>query len=293
MKTRTPIVAGQFYPAGRQSCLADVKRCIESGTIPAELPRVITAGIVPHAGWTFSGPLAALVLSAIKLRSDNISTIVIFGACHGYFGPHPAVEDSDCWETPLGDAPVDTHLRDLLIQEHRVKLDPAAHRREHSIEVQVPFIQHLFPQARILPILVPPVAKPVEFGEALAERLFKSGTNVAYIGSTDLTHYGPRYGFTPMGSGPEGLRWASMVNDRRFIDLALRLEPAELLSGAMDCGNACGPGAAAATVSAARKCGSGPGVLLAYTTSNEILLKETGTISRESVGYAAIVFGPS
>lgn len=293
MKTRKPVVAGQFYPASRQSCLADIRRCIESGTLGDDLPHAIVAGIVPHASWTFSGPVAALVFSAIKRQSHKVGTFVICGACHGYFGSHAAVEDHDQWETPLGNIPIDTSLRDLLVQEGLVKVEPGAHRQEHSIEVQVPFIQFLFPEARILPILVPPAAAPVDFGEALAKWIPSSGSDVVYIGSTDLTHYGPRYGFTPMGAGPEGLRWASTVNDRRFIDLALRLEPAELLAGAMDSGNACGPGAAAAVVAAARKAGADKGCLLAYTNSNEILLKEMGTISRESVGYVAMVFGPS
>lgn len=224
MKTRKPVVAGQFYPGTRQSCLADVQRCIESGTFTADLPRSITAGIVPHAGWTFSGPVAAMVFAAIKQRSDNVATFVICGACHGYFGPAPAVDDHDQWETPLGHVPVDTKLRDFLVREHLVTVDPSAHYHEHSVEVQVPFIQFLFPKAKILPILVPPVATPVDLGEALATRVPTSRPNTVYIGSTDLTHYGPRYGFTPMGSGPEGLRWATVVNDRRFIDLALRLE---------------------------------------------------------------------
>jgi AmmeMemoRadiSam system protein B len=293
MKTRKPVVAGQFYPDSRRSCLADIQRCIESGTLEAELPRSVVAGIVPHAGWTFSGPLAAMVFSAIKRQSHNVATFIICGACHGYFGPRPAVEDHDQWETPLGNVVVDTNLRDMLVRDNLVEVEPAAHRREHSIEVQVPFIQFLFPQAKILPILVPPVATPVEFGERLAGRVSTLGSSLVFIGSTDLTHYGPRYGFTPMGAGPEGLRWASEVNDRRFIDLAARLEASELLTGAMDNGNACGPGAAAAVVAAARKAGAAKGYLLAHTNSNEILLKETGTISRESVGYVAIVFGPS
>jgi MEMO1 family protein len=293
MKTRKPAVAGQFYPASRQSCLADIRRCIESETLGADLPGSVVAGIVPHAGWTFGGPLAALVFSAVARQSHNIGTLVICGACHGYFGSQAVVEDNDQWETPLGNVPVDTALRDLLVKEGQVRVEPAAHRQEHSIEVQVPFIQFLFPQARILPILVPPAAGPVEFGEEIADRIASTGASVAYIGSTDLTHYGPRYGFTPMGAGPEGLRWASTVNDRHFIDLALRLEAAELLAGAMDNGNACGPGAAAATVAAARKAGADKGCLLAYTNSNEILLKEMGTVSRESVGYVAMVFGCS
>ncbi len=293
MNTRKPAVAGQFYPGTRSSCLADVKRCLESGTRTVDLPRTVVAGIVPHAGWTFSGPTAALVFSAIQRQSHNVATFIICGACHGYFGPEPAVEDHDQWETPLGNVAVDTTLRDLLVREHLVQVDPAAHRHEHSIEVQVPFIQFLFPEAKILPILVPPVAAPVEFGEALARRAAASVGPVAYIGSTDLTHYGPRYGFIPKGAGPEGLRWATEVNDRRFIDLALHLEPAALLAGAMDNGNACGPGAAAATIAAARTTGADKGFLLAHTNSNEILLKEMGTISRESVGYVAIVFGVS
>jgi AmmeMemoRadiSam system protein B len=293
MKTRKPAVAGQFYPGSRQSCLADVQRCIESAAPSAELPHSVVAGIVPHAGWTFSGPTAALVFSAIKRRSDNVATFIICGACHGYFGPDPVVDDHDQWETPLGAVAVDADLRDFLVRERLVQVEPTAHRGEHSVEVQVPFIQFLFPDAKIVPVLVPPVATPVEFGEAMAGRIAASGAAVVYIGSTDLTHYGPRYGFTPMGAGPEGLRWATAVNDRRFIDLALHLQAAELLAGAMDNGYACGPGAAAATIAAARKAGADKGFLLAHTNSNEILLKEIGTISRESVGYVAMVFGPA
>jgi AmmeMemoRadiSam system protein B len=293
MKIRKPVVAGQFYPGSEKSCLADICRCIESGSLGGPLPRSVVAGIVPHAGWTFSGPLAASVFAAVKRQSHNVGTFVICGACHGYFGTQPVVEDSDQWETPLGPVAVDAELRDLLVRDGLVQMEPAAHRHEHSIEVQVPFVQYLFPQAKILPILVPPVATPVEFGAALAERIAAREPGVVCIGSTDLTHYGPRYGFTPMGAGPEGLRWASAVNDRHFIDLALRLEPAELLAGAMDNGNACGPGAAAAVVAVARKTRDSKGFLLTYTNSNEILLKEMGTISRESVGYVAIVFGPS
>jgi AmmeMemoRadiSam system protein B len=290
MRTRNPIVAGQFYPADREACLAEIRECVESRDLPAPLPNPIVAGIVPHAGWTFSGPLAAMVFSAIKRQSDNGATFVICGASHGYLGSTAAVDDFDEWETPLGNVQVDNGLRQRLIDAGRVKVVSAAHRNEHSIEVQVPFIQFLFPRARILPILVPPSAAPVEFGQFLADQVAGAGANVVYIGSTDLTHYGPRYGFTPMGAGPEGLRWASEVNDRRFIDLALRLEPQQLLASAMDNGNACGPGAAAAVVAAARKTAALQGVLLAYTNSSEVLLKTMGAASRESVGYAAIVF---
>jgi AmmeMemoRadiSam system protein B len=117
-----------------------------------------------------------------------------------------------------------------------------------------------------------------------------SDAAIVAIGSTDLTHYGPRYGFTPMGVGAEALHWASEVNDRQFIDLALALEPKRLLANALENGNACGPGAAAAVVTAAQRLGAKKGVLLGHTNSNEIMLREMGTASRDSVGYAAIVF---
>ena len=93
-----------------------------------------------------------------------------------------------------------------------------------------------------------------------------------------------------MGIGSEALHWASDVNDRQFIDLALALEPQRLLANALENGNACGPGAAAAVVVVAKRLGAKKGVLLAHTNSNEVMLREMGTSRRDSVGYAAIVF---
>jgi AmmeMemoRadiSam system protein B len=254
------------------------------------LPESIVAGIVPHAGWTFSGDLAALVFSAIQGQSEQIETFVISGAAHGYLGGTPIVDDSDRWETPLGQVELDTELRDRLLEREVVRAEGSAHRSEHSIEVQIPFIQELFPAARIVPIIVPPRESAVAFGEALAETVAQTAKRVVCIGSTDLTHYGPRYGFMPMGAGSEGLRWASEVNDRAFIDLAVGVEPERLLAQAVEHGSACGPGAAAATVAVAKQRGAGRGVLLAQTNSNAIMLEKMGTRSSDSVGYAAIVF---
>jgi AmmeMemoRadiSam system protein B len=86
------------------------------------------------------------------------------------------------------------------------------------------------------------------------------------------------------------LEWAKKVNDKKFIDSALKLEPAELLASAVKDGNACGPGAAAATVAAAKKLGCKQGLLLGHTTSNEIMLEKMGATSADAVGYAGIVF---
>jgi MEMO1 family protein len=290
MQIRKAVVAGQFYPGERETCLEEVRACL-----PAEAPREglsepLVGGLVPHAGWTFSGALAALVFSAVKRSRGAVGTFVIFGAAHGYFGTKPAVDGSDAWDTPLGRTPIDTSLRQILLDSGQAVMDSSAHRYEHSIEVQVPFIQHLFSDARILPVIVPTNDSALKLGTTLAEKAQTAGTTIVYIGSTDLTHYGPRYGFTPMGVGAEALHWASDVNDRQFIDLALRLEPERLLASTLESGNACGPGAAAATICAAQRLGARKGVLLAHTTSNEVMLREMGTASRDSVGYAAIVF---
>jgi AmmeMemoRadiSam system protein B len=291
MQTRKPIVAGQFYPARRDACIEEIKQCLEAGTISKLLPAPIVAGIVPHAGWLFSGTPAAMVFAAIKKQHKTVQTFVIFGAAHGYYGQSPAVYEAGNWITPLGEVAIDEDLADAVLDSAVAVKDSMAHTSEHSIEVQVPLIQYLFEDARILPILVPPSRQAVELGTGIG-RIIKESENkkIVCIGSTDLTHYGPRYGFTPRGTGKKALRWASDVNDREFIDSALKLEPQRMLESAARNYNACGAGAAAAAVAAAKTLGKTEGLLLAHTNSNEVMLRKMGTTGSDSVGYAAIVF---
>ncbi len=290
MQARKPIVAGQFYPGQSESCVAEINQCLEQGMLSEPLPETIVAGIVPHAGWTFSGALAAMVFSAVKQQHKKVDTFVIFGAAHSCFGDVPAVYQTGSWTTPLGDVVIDEDLAEAVLSTSQAVSNSGAHSSEHSIEVQVPFIQYLFPDAEILPILVPPSEQAISLGEAVGGIISPVGKKIVCIGSTDLTHYGPRYGYTPMGTGAEALQWASSVNDRQFIDLALKLEPQRLLTNAAENYNACGPGAAAAAVAAAKKLGKTEGLLLAHTNSNEVMLRTMGTSSAESVGYAAIIF---
>ena len=291
MQARKPVVAGQFYPGQHDSCISEIHECLEAVNLSEPLPEAIVAGIVPHAGWMFSGSLAALVFSAIKQRHEKVNTFIIFGAAHGYFGASSAVSDRGLWTTPLGEIVIDEELADAISSTGQAVSDPSAHLREHSIEVQVPFIQDLFPGAKIVPVLVTPTEQAVELGMRVGEIVEKQeDKKIVCIGSTDLTHYGPRYGFSPMGTGKHALEWAKNVNDKKFIDLALKLEPAELLASAVKDGNACGPGAAAATVAAAKKLGCKQGLLLGHNTSNEIMLRKMGTTSADAVGYAGIIF---
>lgn len=220
-----------------------------------------------------------------------VNTFVIFGAAHGYYGQKPAVYDKGSWLTPLGEVTIDEELAEAVLDNSSAVTNPDAHSSEHSIEVQVPFIQHLFSGAEILPILVPPIEEAVALGEAVGDIISADKKKkIVCIGSTDLTHYGPRYGFTPRGIGPDAFQWASEVNDQQFIDLALKLEPQRMLISAAENSNACGAGAAAAAVAAAKKLGKTKGLLLAHTNSNEVMLQKMGTSGADSVGYAAIVF---
>jgi len=290
MNIRKPAVAGQFYGGSQAECLAEIEECIPLRDLNMELPDPIVAAIVPHAGWVFSGELAATAFKAIKQVNKEVDTFVIFGAAHRYFGGGAVVYDSGEWETPLGHIQIDAELATQIITKGAVA-NPAAHYGEHSIEVQVPFIQHLFPGAKIVPIIVPVADFDYKLGTHVG-RLISEQTDkkVVCIASTDLTHYGPRYGFCPEGTGPAALKWAREVNDMEFIDLALRMEPDRLLKDALEKGNACGPAAVATAVAAAKAMGRVCGVLLGHTTSSRIMEEKFNQRSDESVGYAAIVF---
>jgi len=291
MPKRKSIVAGQFYPGQYDSCVDEINECLDARTLSEPLPETIVAGIVPHAGWTFSGSLAALVFLAIKQQHEKVHTFVIFGAAHGYFGQSPVVYDRGSWITPLGEVAIDEELADAVLSAGPAVSDASAHRAEHSIEVQVPFMQYLFPGAKILPIIVPPREQAVALGTSVGNVINEDEhKKIVCIGSTDLTHYGPRYGFTPMGVSADALKWADSVNDKKFIDLALKLEPERLLADAAENCNACGAGAAAAAIAAAKQIGKTEGLLLVHANSNEVMLRKMGTASADSVGYAAIVF---
>jgi hypothetical protein len=290
MQTRKPIVAGQFYPGSNSQCLADIQQCLSEREIDMPLPDTITAGIVPHAGWVFSGSLAAMVFSAIKKQNQAVDTFIIFGAAHSYFGPEPAVYNSGQWQTPLGNIDIDEELAAQIAKSKSAIIDTASHAYEHSIEVQIPFIQHLFSQAKIVSVLTPSNDCAIEVGQRAGQLATESDKKIVFIASTDLTHYGPRYGFAPQGSGAEALEWATKVNDRKFINAALAMLPKEIIHTASENMNACGAGATAATVAAAKQMGIDKGVLLAHTDSNTIMAEKMNQRSQESVGYAAIVF---
>ena len=290
MIIRKPAVAGQFYGGTRDQCLSEIDECLPLRNLNIELPDPIVAAIVPHAGWVFSGELAATAFKAIQQVNQEVDTFIIFGAAHRYFGGGAVVYDTGAWETPLGQIEIDTELASQMVDLGAIA-DSNAHRGEHSIEVQVPFIQHLFPIAKIVPVIVPIADFDQDFGTHVGQLIHKQrDKRIVCVASTDLTHYGPRYGFCPEGTGKSAIKWAREVNDMEFIDLALRMETDKLLASALDKGNACGPAAVATVVASAKAMGRICGILLGHTTSYDIMLEKFNQSSEESVGYASIVF---
>ncbi len=290
MSIREPAVAGQFYPGSRKQCKQEIVACLAKAGEAAGFTGQAVGGIVPHAGWVFSGAVAAQVIALLAARV-RVDTFVVFGAMHHYRGRSAgAVFASGAWETPLGRISIDEELaRAILAGSEMLADEPDAHDEEHSIEVQVPFIQHVAPSARLLPIIVPPSASAPNVGQAVAEQVKALGRKAVFVGSTDLTHYGPRYRFTPMGCGANALRWAKEVNDRRLLDLVETLQSDQVVPEAIEHHNACGSGAVAAAMAASKVMGADRAQLLRHTTSNEVAQGRFDEMA-DAVGYAGVVF---
>lgn len=250
----------------------------------------IIGGIVPHAGWVCSGAVAGHVIRQIA-GNQPPTVVVVFGAIHVPNVARAAVFPSGAWETPLGMAEVDARLVERICgHTGLLESDAHAHDEEHSIEVEIPFLQHLVPGALIVPIMVPVDEKAAALGVSVGKTCRDFGARAVFLGSTDLTHYGPSYRFSPKGLGAEGLKWAKDVNDRAMIEVMLSLLEQEAARHAVMHKNACGGGAIAATLAACKAFGARRATLLEHTTSHEVLSERGYEPMLDAVGYAGIVF---
>jgi AmmeMemoRadiSam system protein B len=291
MMVREPVVAGRFYPATRKECLQQIEALAPQTPFEGGPERPV-AGIVPHAGWFFSGATALAVLGAICAKRKP-KTFVIFGAVHTAGARRSAVFASGGWQTPLGLAEIDERLAGEILARGSglVADDPQVHEDEHSIEVQVPLILHLAPAAKIVPIAVLPDEKAAAVGRMVGQVIKSLDADAVCLGSTDLTHYGPGYGFTPAGRGEPAMRWMRSENDRRMLDLMIALDADGAVAEARAHANACGAGAVAATLAAARTLGAERGHVVQYTTSYDVMRERTGRTDAEAaVGYGGVVF---
>jgi AmmeMemoRadiSam system protein B len=243
--------------------------------------------VAPHAGWVFSGSTAAMSLAGVARYEPE--TVIVHGAVHVLDRNDASLYLTGCWETPFGDCLIDEELSARIAEHPRVTVDSRIHDNEHSIEVELPFIKRFAPNARIVALMVRPGPHAVDIGRHCAECAIELGRRVAVVASTDLTHYGPAFGFEPHGRGREGVLWAKNVNDRRMIDLIGTMSPDGILPEAAEHHNSCGPGAVAATIEAARVLGAARYDELQHTTSAEQSPQSMWDL-HNSVGYEAGIF---
>jgi AmmeMemoRadiSam system protein B len=279
---RNPAVAGRFYPGSPADCQAELSVLLSGIEIGAAI-----GAIVPHAGWVYSGRTAARGIAGVA--GSKPATVIIFGAVHVLDVNDASLFPEGSWATPIGNLQIDAELAGRIALTGLVVKDAAPHWNEHSIEVQLPLVQGFIGDAAILPVMVRPGAQAAEVGTACAEAALDLGRRVVFLGSTDLTHYGPMFRFEPHGHGEEGVRWAKEVNDRRFVKLIEELDAKGVVPEAAENHNACGAGAVAATIAAAKVAGATRYRELEHTTSADQELAE-GLPVYNSVGYEAGVF---
>ena len=274
MEVRKPTVAGTFYAATREGIIGQLEWCYQHRLGPGEMPEVNAEGprdiiglVAPHAGYMASGPVAAHAYHALA-RDGVVDTAVIVGPNHTGYGTAISVWVSGSWSTPLGNARVDEEAARKLVGGI-VRADESAHIYEHSVEVQIPWLQHLYGESvRIVPVAM--LAQDHRSAEELGTALAELHGNVVLIASTDLTHYEPQD--------------SAERKDRSVIEAIQSLDMSEMYRrlGDQSC-SMCGYGPVAAVVHASRLRGAARAELLAYATSGDVI----GDYSRV-VGYASV-----
>ena len=279
---RPPRYAGRFYPSDTAACRREAEALLAGAA-----SQVARGAVTPHAGWIYSGSAAAKAIAAIA--DGKPETVIIFGAVHSAVSHDAAVYPTGAWETPLGTVAVDEQLATLLAKVRGVATDARAHSYEHSIEVELPLLICAAPGVRIVPLMVNFGPAAARVGREVADAAERSGRRVAFLASTDLTHYGPAFGFEPAGRGPRGFRWAKDVNDRRFIHRIAAVDADGIVPEAERHHNACGAGAVAALLGAMQALGATTYTELEHTTSAEVKgAAESDALN--SVGYEAGIF---
>ncbi len=263
---REPVVAGQFYPASPSQLKEMIRGMVDE---KAEKEEVI--GLVsPHAGYPYSGPVAGATISRIKFKD----TFVIMGPNHTGIGKPFSIMTKGTWKTPLGDVEIDSELaKQILDTSTFLEEDAKSHQHEHSIEVQVPFLQYFKKDIKIVPIMLfyASGATYKEIGKELAQTIKESEKEVVIIASSDMTHYEPQE--------------VAQSKDAQAIEAVLDLNEDELLKRVDELNiSMCGYAPTTALIAAAKELRATRAELVRYQTSGDA----TGDYSAV-VGYAGII----
>ncbi len=279
---RRPVFAGSWYPAKASDCEREIKGFLEEGQSLTPPDRKLVAGIVPHAGWYFSGSIACNVIHCLK--ADPPPDVVVVYGMHLHPDSACYMMPAGAWETPFGEIMVAERLAAQLTGRFAFKLEtPHSFNQDNTIELQLPFIKYFFEDAKILAMGVPPSSGSLDIGRAVVSLSRQLGLTITVIGSTDLTHYGSNYGFVSKGSGKQAVDWVRNENDRRVIDAMLAMDSEKVIAEARANQNACCAGAAATAIETAKNLGADSAVELVYATSYD---KSPGD---SFVGYVGIV----
>lgn len=286
---REPAVAGLFYPGTDEECRTAAQRLISAN--PGTTKAAWIGGIVPHAGWVCSGAIAGEVIGTIA-KHTTPDVVVIFGAVHTPIPLERAVLSSfGKWHVPGGTTEVPADLtNEVRSSSPLFVVDDRFHQREHAVEVELPLVQSIWPDAKLLPIEVPLIANAIQIGQRTAKSVQQSGQKAVYLASSDLTHYGPAYQFTPFGVGLDALKWA-MENDRRLLDVVENFQVEQVVTEVRERMNACGGGAIAAMLAACGLSGANAAKVLRHANSYEVLKAVQPQRPDNAVGYAGVVVG--
>jgi AmmeMemoRadiSam system protein B/AmmeMemoRadiSam system protein A len=279
VNVRPAAAAGRFYPADAGHLKLAIQKFIED-SLPTAVIKPI-AIIVPHAGYIFSGQISADGFRTAA--KEQYELVVILGTNHTAPGfDKIALYSPGAFRTPLGAVPIDEVAANALMKEDRNCVARAdVHQREHSVEVQVPFVQVLFPGSKILPVIVgsQDVATCTRFGQALAKVL--KGRRALIVASSDLSHY-PVYE-------------DAVIADRQFLESVVKLDPnavasagqAILARGMADLSTAaCGQAPIMSALAAAKALGASRGIVVSYANAGDCAVGDRS----KTVGYGAVVF---
>lgn len=288
-KIRSPAVAGQFYPGTEQTLRQQLEECFREKRGVGRVPTLVKGNtilkglVVPHAGYIFSGAIASHAYARLA-ETGFADTFIILGPNHTGMGSGVSVMTEGAWNTPLGTVPIDSSLASS-IATGIIDTDPSAHTYEHSVEVQLPFLQYISQGKRFefVPIcmMMQDYDTAKEVGDIVANALQKTKKHVVIIASSDFSHVGFNYRSMP----PEGLRVDKYAEqqDKLAIDQILRLDPKGLVQTVEEHDiTMCGYGPVAAMLTAAKKLGATRAELLKYGTSYAVHPDSS------CVGYGAI-----
>lgn len=249
---REPVVAGTFYPGTKSILEEELGKYIQ----PAETKQKVFGLVSPHAGYVFSGKCAGRGFGAVEVPG----TVIILGVNHHGFGHPFAVDGHEQWKTPLGNIKINEELRTKLVSESKIfETDTIAGSREHSLEVQVPFVQYINPDAEILPVTIASgdPKRLMEAGKEIAA-LVKDNPDVLIVASTDMSHY----------ISADRAR----EKDKKAIDKILALDPEGLVNTvAMERISMCGVAPTAIMLAAALELGATKAEIIDYTNSGNVM----------------------